>query len=171
MNIGTILTLATVIIIAILLVVIIRLYQSIKNLNASFGRLGYLAREDVKQYFDQAANHALDLYSKTAIHNQESIDNSLHKVISESTTIMKGVIVASEKEAAAIIAKAHQDAAVIIQDGHRDAEKYRNQVVEYSADAVEWAMGQYLKLDFKLEDHEVLVNKLIGIYLDEHHKI
>ncbi len=169
MNLVNLAIIAFVPIILILLIVVIRLYREITHLNSAFGKLGYLAREDVKQYFDQAANHALDLYARTAAQNEESIDSSLKRALAESTSIMKGTIAASEKEAATIIAKAHQDAAVIVEDGHRDSEKYRDQLVEYSADAIEWAMSEYMKIEFKLDEHEALIDKLIGIYLDEHH--
>lgn len=151
-----------------LIVVLGRLFHNLNTLNASFAKLGYLAREDVKRYFDEASDQAVDMYRRSAAENQRIVEASMQRVLAQSGQTMRTTLVQAERDAAGIILKANQDARNIVADAQRSSQTYLDQLVDRATEAIEWSMEQYLKEQFSLEQHEDMVKHLITVYLDEH---
>jgi len=151
----------------LLIVSVYYLYKSYKAMQESFSKIGYIAREDTKRYFQEAAEQAERVYAGSLDINKTVIIESMKKVLSESSEAMKGTISSSQQEAAQIILSAHRDAESIKNEAKAQSEKYFRQMLGEATKVIDWAMSQYIGEKYTIADHEELIRKQIESYLNE----
>ena len=143
------------------------LHASVKRLNDSFGKLGYIAREDAKKYFNDASVKAVDLYSQFYEQNQALLKKVMTEALEKSGFIMEDSIAKAQSEASQKIAEAHEVATQIKRAAEKDAEKQVKESISRATRAIEWALEQYVKEEFDIQRHEEVINKLLEVYIDE----
>ena len=163
-------TIFAVILIALLVVLLIllfRVYLAYRNMENSFSKIGYIAREDTKKYFDETSRKALEMYQQSTSVNQNIVLSSIQKVVAESNKITEEYIAKAERYRSAILLEANKEAETIKKEAKLEAIKNYEHIVDQSALAIDWALSQYMKENFSISDHEEIIKKLIKIYSDE----
>ena len=151
----------------LLIILLVVLLKLVMNLNASFAKLGYVAREDAKKYFGDAAEKVTDMNSTFYTQYQEMIDAGVRKVLAESGQVMSESFSKAEKQAADIVLTAQQEARQIIESTQKDSNEYYKRALAESVDAMKWALEQYLNDHLDIRRQEDIVKSLIEAYVDE----
>jgi hypothetical protein len=154
----------------VLLVFLVRVWLTLRRLNASFAKLGHLLREDAKKYFDDAALKIVDTNEQFHDTYQAIVEDATRKVLAESGQITERAIVAAHNQANDIILNARTDAQQIVQAAHKDADDHSVKVLDRTGDAITWVMTNYLQEEFTTTQHEALISKQVKMYVDEHRK-
>jgi len=158
---------ATVILLIVIAFFLVRLYGAYKRMDESFAKIGYLAREDTKKYFDQASSDATGIYNEALQKSKTVIEESLNDIISRSQAITEKTIADAQKQASGIILQANEEAEKIKSSAKEGSSKYFDQAVGSAVEAIEWSMTQYIKEKFTLSEHEEIIKKLVDVYVDE----
>lgn len=145
----------------------VKLARTMKDLDNSFAKLGYLAREDAKKYFGDAADKVVDMNSSFYQQYQKMIEDGVRTVLAQSGEVMEGSLKKAQAEAGQITVKAQADAQGILQTAREDSRRYFDQAVSEAVDAIEWAMEQYIKDHVDVRQHEEIITKLIEAYINE----
>ena len=156
-----------IVLIGVLIILAIYLYRAFRAVQDSFNKIGHIAREDTKRYFEEVADSAKQVYAKSLEENKAVLTESMDRVIGNSTAKMKEVISVAEKEAAEIILAAHRDSESIKNDAKAQGEKYLLQVQDEAIKVIDWAMSQFIKDNYSIAEHENIIKKLITSYFDE----
>ncbi|HMR73050.1 MAG TPA: hypothetical protein PKD68_03530 [Candidatus Saccharibacteria bacterium] len=161
--------LTIIIIISVLFVIIIVIVVAVMvhRLNTRFAKLGYVAREDAKKYFGDAAEKVVDMNSGFYEQYQTVIDSSVRKVLSDSGTIMAQTLGDAERRAGEVILKAQEDAKQITASAQAETEEYYERALSRSVDAIEWALEQYIHDSLDVRQHEDIVKNLVDTYVNE----
>jgi len=103
----------TILFVAVLNIIIIiylwRIYLSFKALENSFTKLGHIAREDTKKYFNDAAEKAIDIHKNSAEENKKIIEEVTKRAFVDSGNHLKDIFSEAEKEATKIISEAQEN--------------------------------------------------------------
>ncbi len=150
--------------------IIIFLHKNLKKISESFGKIGYLAREDTKRYFKESSEKATEIFANAAEKNKEVIGLTMQKVLNDSTGVVKEVISGAEKEASKIITEARKEAASIKREAEEESSKYFDKIISDAVQAVDWSVEQFVKNNYTVKEHEDIIRRLISIYVDEHRK-
>ncbi len=151
----------------LILAFVIRLYIAVRQLNASFAKLGYVIREDAKKYFDDAASQIVDTNEQFQSSYTKIVRDGTMSALTDASTVMEKTLVEAHNDAGAIILKAREDAQRIINAARNDAATYADKAVGKSADTIQWVMEQYIHKTYNTEQHNELINKLLEEYINE----
>lgn len=155
----------------VLLVLMAVVYKALKNLEGSFAKIGYVAREDTKHYFEESAEKALEVSRIAIDENKKQIEDTMKQALADSGNILRDTLAQAEKQAGEIILQAHRDADNIKKQATQDADKYFKLLIDQSAEAIDWALAQFVKEEMSVKDHEELIGKLVNSYLNDHRTI
>jgi cell division septum initiation protein DivIVA len=150
---------------------LVRLYRQIHNLERSFAKLAFVTRQDLQQYFEEAASKVLETQSASTEANRKSIEEAIQSVVDRSSQVVQQRLAQAESEAAAIVLRAHQERQQILDDARKESRQYLMRLTDYSAEAIEWGLEQLVKEKIDISGHEELVKSLVSVYLDEHKRI
>jgi F0F1-type ATP synthase membrane subunit b/b' len=139
-------------------------------MNDSFAKIGYIAREDTKKYFDESSARAVEIFAQSSEENKRIVSETMSLVLQDSLRMVKETVASAEKEASGIIAKANEESENIKKEAKVDSERYFNSLISEATQAVDWAMEQYIKQEFTYKNHEDLINSLIEVYINEHRR-
>lgn len=156
------------VVIVALVLLLIRILISLRKLNASFAKLGFLVREDAKKYFDEAADKIVDTNQQFQESYQKIVEDGTRTVVGESSAVVEKTLMSAHADANKIIINARTDAQQIIQGAHKEADDYAEKTLLRTADAVQWVLSQYMGETFSVKQHEELIEKQIRMYIDEH---
>jgi len=154
----------------LLMVFVIGLYRNLKKMTSSFAKLGYIAREDTKKYFDESSDKAYEMNKQISEDNKKAIVETMEQVLKNSSVLVKETIAEAEKDASKIIENAQFESANIKKEAKEESGKIFLRLIDDSTQAVDWAMEQYLKENYSMKDHEEIIEKLINIYVNEYKK-
>lgn len=149
---------------------VVFLHKSLKKISESFGKIGYLAREDTKRYFKESSEKATEIFASSAEKNKEIISETMQKVLNDSAGVVKDVISSAEKDAAKIINEARREAENIKREAEEESNKYFDRIISDAVQAVDWSVEQFVKNNYTVKEHEEIIMRLISIYVDEHRK-
>lgn len=155
----------------VLLLVVFLIYRSIDNLRRSFSKLGYLARRDAKEYFDEAAKRAIKMYRGVSKEEQELVKEAISRALQKENKVLKEIIVQTQERSAQIIAKAQKEAEGIINEAESQSKKILKKCPAKAAEATQWALTKFVKKEYSLNDHEGLIRNLVELYLKDHNEI
>jgi F0F1-type ATP synthase membrane subunit b/b' len=154
----------------VLVIFVLKLNSSLQKINESFNKLGFIAREDTKKYFDESSQKATAIYQESADVNKVIIEQTMEKVLKDSSSLVKETITEAEKDAAEILNQARFESINIKRTAQEEAAKKFENLIDDSVQAVDWAMEQFIKEKYSYKEHEEAINKLIDIYVNEHKK-
>jgi vacuolar-type H+-ATPase subunit H len=150
-----------------LLILVVRLYFMIHQINSSFAKLGYVLREDSKKYFDEAAEKIVS----TNTQMQESYTKIVHdgtvSALSEASQTIEKTLVVAHKDAGDVVLQAREEAQRIVAESRTEAAAQVDQALSRSSDAIQWVMGQYVGQVFTTYQHEAIITKLLDEYINE----
>lgn len=153
---------------AILLILIVRLFIMVKQLNSASAKLNYVIRQDAKKYFDEAADKIIDTNQQFQTSYTQIVHDGTMSALSDASVSLEKAINNAQKDAGDIIIKAREDAHRIVESAKKEADVCMNKALSQSADTIQWVMGQYVGQTFSDERHNELINKLLDEYIDEH---
>jgi vacuolar-type H+-ATPase subunit H len=153
-----------------LFVFVVFLHKNLKKISESFGKIGYLAREDTKRYFKESSDKAIEVFAGAAEKNKEIIGQTMQKVLIDSASVVKESISSAEREASLIITEARKEAVNIKKEAEEESNKYFDKIISDAVQAVDWSVEQFIKDNYSVKEHEDIVRRLINIYVDEHRK-
>ena len=148
-------------------VVFYRLFRSVKTLNNSFAKLGYVNREDAKKYFGEAADKVVDMNTGFNEQYQKLIEDAIKKAMLDSGAVMETTLIRAEQEAGAVVLKAQEHAQQILESAKKEATHFSDRAVGNAVDAISWSLEEYLRTDFSIGEHEDVIMKLLERYLNE----
>lgn len=151
----------------VLCFVLFKLIHSVKTLNSSFAKLGYVAREDAKRYFGDAADKVVDMNSGFNELYQAMITEAMKKAMSESSVAVEATLVKAEQEAGNIILNAQEQSKQIIEAAKKDSADISNRSLNETVDTISWAMQEYIHDNLSVQEHEDIVMQLVNKYLNE----
>lgn len=154
--------------ILLLFVFLVRVWILVRQLNASFAKLGYLVREDAKKYFDDAAGKIVDTNEQFQEMYKKIVMEGTRSVLNESSTITEKIMVDAHGRANNVVLAARTDAQQILQAAQKEADIHANRTLQQTGDVIGWVMSQYLGEVYSVADHEALIEKLVKNYTDEH---
>jgi vacuolar-type H+-ATPase subunit H len=150
-----------------LLGLVVRLYIMIRQINSSFAKLGYVLREDTKNYFNEASEKIVS----TNAQMQESYTKIVHdgtvSALSEASQAIEKTLVVAHKDAGDVVLQAREAAQRIVAESRNEAATQVDQALGRSTDAIQWVMGQYVGQSFSTHQHEAIINKLLDEYINE----
>ena len=111
--------LSLVLIVAIVLALVIRLYVLVHRLNSSFAKLGFIIREDAKKYFDEAAGKILDTNQQFQDFYSQIVHDGTKKALSEVGDTLESTLAKAQQQAGDIILQSREDARRIVQAADR----------------------------------------------------
>lgn len=145
-----------------------KLYRQVSELKSSFAKLGFVVRQDLQQHFETAAQKTIEVQQQSSQHNQQLIEQTMQKVLNESSRSMQEILARAEGQASEIVLKAHQDRQRILDDAREESKQYVTRLTDYSTEALEWALEQLVKEKMDLGGHEQLIESLVSVYINEH---
>lgn len=154
----------------VLVIFVLKLNSNLKRINESFNKLGFIAREDTKKYFDESSQKATAIYQESAEVNKAIIEETMGRVLKDSSSLVKETISEAEKDASAILTQARFESINIKRTAQEEATKKFENLIDNSVQAVDWAMEQFIKEKYSYKEHEAIIKKLIDIYVNEHKK-
>lgn len=154
--------------IAILVILIVRLFFMVRRLNASFAKLGYVIREDAKKYFDDAASKIIDTNEQFHSSYTQIVHEGTESALSDTSLVMERTLAAAHEDAGKVIQAARDDAQRITLAARQNADAHVKQELDRSADTIEWVMEQYVGDTLDRAHHEEIINKLLEEYVNEH---
>ncbi len=161
-------TVLIVITVAILVILIVRLFFMVRRLNASFAKLGYVIREDAKKYFDDAAGKIVDTNERFQSSYTQIVHDGTASALADSSLVMEKTLAAAHEDAGKVIQAARDDAQRITLAARQNADAHVQQELNRSADTIEWVMEQYVDQTFDRVHHEEIIHKLLDEYINEH---
>ncbi len=153
-----------------LLALMLRVALSVRRLNESFGKLGYVLREDAKSYFAEAAERLLDTNAEFKRSYQKIVEEGTKGALSQAAYAVEGSIVAAQQEANKIILSARDDARRINVEARRMAVEEMSHTLDNAADTISWVMERYVGETFTLDQHTYVIEKLLEEYLHEYQR-
>lgn len=141
--------------------------KMVNRLNSSFAKLGFVAREDAKKYFGDAAEKVVDMNSSFYQQYQSMIDEGVRKVLAESGNVMADSLAKAEQQAGSVILKAQENAQQILASTEQDAAAYYDRALSRSVDAMEWTLEQYMGEHLDITKHEEVIERLLEAYVNE----
>jgi len=154
----------------VLIIFVLRLNSNLRKINESFNKIGFIAREDTKKYFDESSQKATDIFQESADANKVIIEETMSKVLKDSSSLIRETISEAEKDASEILTQARFESLNVKRAAQQDANKKFDNLVDSSVQAVDWAMEQFIKEKYSYKEHEEIIKKLIDIYVNEHRK-
>ena len=154
--------------IMILLVFLVRVWLLVRRLNVSFGKLGFLVREDAKKYFDDAAEKLVDTNEQFQERYKKIVEEGTKTALAEKSMVTEKILVDAHSKANTIILTARTDAQQIIQAAHKEADEHAEKTLQRTGGAIAWVLSQYLHETYTVEQHEQLIEKQVRMYVDEH---
>lgn len=155
-------------IVLLLLFFAIRMWILLRHLSNSFGKLGFVVREDAKKYFDDAADKIVDTNEQFRQSYQKIVEDGTRAVLAESSKVTEKVMIDAHSQANQIILAARSDSQQILQAAQKEAEEFAEKTLHQTGDAIEWVMSQYLNEVYTVAQHEELIEKQIKMYINEH---
>ena len=146
---------------------IVYLLVLIRNIQSTFGKLGYIVREDAKKYFDDAANKLIETNEEFHEQYKSIVIVGTRAALRDSGKIMEVAIADAQKEASRIIIEAQKSAQNIDSASKKNSQKYFQLSIDNSVQAIGWTMEQYIGETFSKEDHEQVIRKLMESYINE----
>ncbi|MFZ2544371.1 MAG: hypothetical protein WAW80_00100 [Candidatus Saccharimonadales bacterium] len=156
--------------IILLLIFLVRVWILVRRLSASFGKLGFLVREDAKKYFDDASNKIVDTNGQFQQAYQKIVEDGTRVALAEKGMITEKILVDAHNRANEIILSARTDAQQIIQASQKDADEHSEKMLQQTGSAIAWVLSQYLHETYTTEQHEKLIEKQVRMYIDEQRK-
>jgi hypothetical protein len=154
----------------LLLFLVVRLYILTKHVSSSFAKLGFIVREDAKKYFDDASEKIVTTNKQFQEMYQGVVEEGTKRALTDTTQVIERAVVDAQQQAGKIVLNAQVDAQQIINEAKVQAAAQMNQTLERTADTVAWVLEQYMKESYSVKQHEVLIEKLVKMYVDEHRK-
>lgn len=154
--------------VVILLVFSAKLYSMVKELSASFSKLGFLVREDAKKYFDEASAKVVDTNLQMRESYVDIVEEATKGALSQTAHTIEGSIVSAQQEANQIILRARDDARRINIEARKMAVDEMSRSLVYAADTIAWVMERYVRETFSVGQHKRLIDKLVDEYLNEY---
>jgi hypothetical protein len=149
---------------------VIKLYLLTKNINNSFAKLGFVVREDAKKYFDDAANKIVETNEGFQELYQQAIAKATQEVMVDSGVVMERALSEAQVNAGKVLLQAQSDAQNIVSAAKKQADKEYAVALKRSVDTISWAMEQYLRENYSVQEHEVQIQRIITAYLNENRK-
>lgn len=146
---------------------IVYLLVLIRNIQSTFGKLGYIVREDAKKYFDDAASKLIETNEEFHDQYKNIVIEGTRVALNDSGKIMEVAIADAQKEASRIIVEAQKSAQNIDAASKKNSQKYFRLSIDNSVQAIGWTMEQYIGETFSEEDHERIIRKLMKAYINE----
>jgi vacuolar-type H+-ATPase subunit E/Vma4 len=150
-----------------LLLLVLRVWILTKRLHGSFGKLGYMVREDAKKYFDDAAIKIVDTNDKFRAEYMQIVEEGTQNALKDSGAVMEKAISDAQKEAGEIILQARQNANQIVASAKTQSTKHYYDSLNRSIEAMDWTLAQYVDTKFSVAQHREVIEKLLNKYLDE----
>lgn len=154
----------------VLVYFVVRLYLLTKHINNAFNKLGFVLRQDTKQYFDDAASKIVETNDQFQSIYQKAIADATQKVLVDSGVVMERALSDAHVKAGKVILQAQSDAQNIIAAAKEQANQEYDAALKRSVDTLGWALQQYLKEQVDLKHHEQIIQKMINAYLNENRK-
>ena len=167
MSLGVVVSILFGVILVALLIVVLRLYFIIHQINSSFAKLGYVLREDAKKYFDETAEKLVSTNDQLQESYTKIVHDGTMSALSEASQAIEKTLVVAHKDAGDVILQAREEAQRIVSESRSEADMQLNQALSRSSDAIQWVMGQYVGQTFTSYQHEVIITKLLDEYINE----
>ncbi len=148
----------------------VKLFLMMKDLNASFAKLGFVVREDAKRYFDEAAAKTVDMNLTFREQYVGIVEEGTANALGHTAQTIEGSIVAAQAEANQIILRARDDARRINVEARKMAVDEMSRSLENAADTIAWVMEHYIHETFTVEQHKHVIDRLVDEYLNEYQK-
>lgn len=149
------------------LVLLVRLYFTVRKLQGSIAKLGYIIREDAKRYFDEAAVKITETNESSRQNSVEVIAEASKRALAESSIIVEQTIARAQQDSGKIILEARETARKITQDAQIEADKKYQRVIDESSTTIRWVLEQYAGQKLTQENHELIIKKLFQDYMNE----
>ncbi len=159
--------LSLVLIVAIVLALVIRLYVLVHRLNSSFAKLGFIIREDAKKYFDEAAGKILDTNQQFQDFYSQIVHDGTKKALSEVGDTLESTLAKAQQQAGDIILQSREDARRIVQAATVESEKQSQRAFDSSTDTIGWVMEQYIKKEYSVKQHTDVIEQLLEEYIND----
>ena len=167
MSLGVVVSIVFGVISVTLLIVVLRLYFMIHQINSSFAKLGYVLREDAKKYFDETAEKLVSTNAQLQESYTKIVHDGTMSALSEASQAIEKTLVVAHKDAGDVVLRAREEAQRIVSESRSEADVQLNQALSRSSDAIQWVMGQYVGQTFTSYQHEVIITKLLDEYINE----
>lgn len=149
------------------LVIVVRLYFSVRDLQSSIAKLGYVIREDAKLYFDEAAAKITETNESFRQSSVEVIAEANKKALVQSSAIVEQTLARAHQESGSIILEARENARRIIDASQTEANKNYIRAIEQSSSTIEWVLSKYAGRTISTQQHEEIIRKLFNDYINE----
>lgn len=159
--------LAAVVFIAALLVLVVRVWILTKRLHNSFGKLGFVVREDAKKYFEDAAIKIVDTNQKFREEYRQIVKEGTTGALQDSGVAMEKALSDAHNEAGQIILQARQNAQAIVASARTQAIKQYHDSINQSIEAMDWTLTQFVDSSVSAAQHREIIEKLLKKYIDE----
>lgn len=150
-----------------LLGLVLYILVAVRRLQLSFGKLGYMVREDAKKYFDDASGKLIDTNQEFKEQYKQIITEGTKAALVDSGKTMELAIAEAQKEASRVLLEAQTNAQRIIAASREQSKKYFYRALNDSVQAIDWTMEQYIGDNFRQSDHEEIIKKLLEAYIRE----
>lgn len=147
--------------IAILLLLVIRLSINLGRLEGSIAKLGFVIREDAKKYFDEAAHAVVGVNEDFQSQNSRVIREGTKAALEDAGSIMERSISEAQHSAVAVVLEAREEAMRIVEQAKRETDTYKQRALDQSTATIQWTLEQYMAQKFTVEQHEMLIKKLL----------
>ena len=154
----------------VLCIFVVRLYLLTKSIQGSFAKLGFVMRQDAKQYFDDAAAKIVDSNEHFQEIYQKAIADATQKVLVDSGVVMERALSEAHVKAGKVILQAQSDAQNIIAAAKSQADEEYDAALKRAVDTMGWTLEQYLKEKVDLHHHEMIIQKMLNAYINENRK-